>query len=165
MILQTRIIAFSLTLFITVGIMFISSPVAAKPHFSVSPAIVKNSDLSVTANYEAKDLGKRTANITLNSQSTALIGCLNPGGKLSPSKGAESEQMLSESVKIKPKDGKIKGSLTLGPPKLPSVLEVCPNKNWSTSILSLTYENVALDIKQRNSEILKFSFGNLSQSR
>jgi hypothetical protein len=27
--------------------------------------------------------------------------------------------MLSESVKIKPKDGKIKGSLTLGPPKLP----------------------------------------------
>jgi hypothetical protein len=101
----------------------------------------------------------------LNSQSTALIGCLNPGGKLSPSKGTESEQMLSESVKIKPKDGKIKGSLRLGPPKLPSVLEVCPNKNWSTSILSLTYENVALDIKQRNSEILKFSFGNLSQSR
>jgi hypothetical protein len=61
MILQSRIIAFSLTLFITVGIMFISSPVAAKPHFSVSPAIVKNSDLSVTADYEAKDLGKKNS--------------------------------------------------------------------------------------------------------
>ncbi|CAN5453514.1 hypothetical protein BH18THE1_BH18THE1_14860 [soil metagenome] len=164
MIRRTRVISFSLILFIIFAIMLISPSVfAAKPHFSVTPSIAKNSDLSITANYEAKELGKRTANITVNSQSTALIGCVNPGGKLSPSKGVESEQMLSQSIKIKPKDGKIKGSLILGPPKFPSVLEVCPNKNWRTSILSLTFENVAIDIKQRNSEILKFSFGNLSQ--
>ena len=140
----------------------ISSPsLAAKPHFSGTPDIIKDSDLSITVNYQAKELGKKTANVTLSSHTTALIGCVNPGGQLSPSKGVQSEETQSQSVQIKPKDGKIKGSLNSGPPTFPSVLSVCPNKNWHTSILSLTYENVVMVIQQKNSEILKFNFGNV----
>src|SRR6188474_2205377 len=103
----------------------ISSPsLAAKPHFSGTPDIIKNSDLSVTVNYQAKELSKKTANVTLSSHTTALIGCVNPGGQLSPSKGVQSEETQSQSVKIKPKDGKIKGSLTSDPPTFPLVLSV-----------------------------------------
>ena len=80
---------------------------------------------------------------------------------MSPSKGVQSEEMQSQSVKIKPKDGKIKGSLTSGPPTFSSALNVCPNKNWHTSILSLTYENIVMVIQQKNLEILKFTFGNV----
>jgi len=99
--------------------------------------------------------------VTLSSHTTALIGCVNPGGQLSPSKGVQSEETQSQSVKIKPKDGKIKGSLTSDPPTFPLVLSVWPNNNWHTSILSLTYENVVMVIQQKNSEILKFNFGNV----
>ena len=161
---QIQVVFYSVALLSALGlILFSYSVLGAKPNFSATPSVTKNSDLSITTNFRAEDLGKRTANVTLNAQYTALIGCINPGGNLSPSKGMNLEQMLSNSIKIKPNDGKIKGSLTLNPPVVPSGSEICPNKNWSTSILSLTYENVALDIKQRNSEVLGFDFGNLSK--
>jgi len=161
MIRQELMIALNVVLLISFAPLISSPSLAAKPHFSGTPDIVKNSDLSVTVNYQAKELDKKTANVTLSSHTIALIGCVNPGGQLSPSKGVQSEETQSQSVKIKPKDRKIKGSLTSGPPTFPSALNVCPNKNWHTSILSLTYENVVMVIQQRNSEILKFNFGNV----
>jgi|SRR4026209_456921 hypothetical protein len=154
-------IALNVVLLISFAPLISSPSLAAKPHFSGTPDIIKDSDLSITVNYQAKELGKKTANVTLSSHTTALIGCVNPGGQLSPSKGVQSEETQSQSVQIKPKDGKIKGSLNSGPPTFPSVLSVCPNKNWHTSILSLTYENVVMVIQQKNSEILKFNFGNV----
>ena len=154
-------IALNVVLLISFAPLISSPSLAAKPHLSGTPDIIKDSDLSITVNYQAKELGKKTANVTLSSHTTALIGCVNPGGQLSPSKGVQSEETQSQSVKIKPKDGKIKGSLNSGPPTFPSVLSVCPNKNWHTSILSLTYENVVMVIQQKNSEILKFNFGNV----
>jgi len=154
-------IALNVVLLISLAPLISSPSLAAKPHLSGTPDIIKDSDLSITVNYQAKELGKKTANVTLSSHTTALIGCVNPGGQLSPSKGVQSEETQSQSVQIKPKDGKIKGSLNSGPPTFPSVLSVCPNKNWHTSILSLTYENVVMVIQQKNSEILKFNFGNI----
>ena len=161
MIRQELMIALKVVLLITFAPLISSPSLAAKPHLSGTPDIIKDSDLSITVNYQAKELGKKTANVTLSSHTTALIGCVNPGGQLSPSKGVQSEETQSQSVQIKPKDGKIKGSLNSGPPTFPSVLSVCPNKNWHTSILSLTYENVVMVIQQKNSEILKFNFGNI----
>lgn len=64
---------------------------------------------------------------------------------------------------VKPKNGKIKAALTLGPPDFPSAVDVCPNNNWSTNVLSLTYENPVLHIQQKNSDILNFTFGNVTQ--
>jgi hypothetical protein len=65
----------------TLTLLFPSNSLAAKPHFSETPHIVKNSDLSITINYGAKEIGKKSANVTLSSHTTALIGCINPGGK------------------------------------------------------------------------------------
>lgn len=148
----------------TLGLSLMQSTImAATPDFSRTPTITKNSDHSFTVNYKMNDLGKRTTNITATSQSTMLVGCVNPGGNLSPSKGSIIEQEQSESVKIKPKDGKIQGTLTLGPPSLPSGEDICPNKNWSPSLLSLEYTNIVLDATQKGSEILKFNFKNIAK--
>ena len=163
MIRQKFMIVFSLALLVTLAPMISSTGFAARPHFIEIPHIVKNPDLSITVNYHAKELGKKTANVTLSSHTSALIGCVNPGGQLSPSKGKQTEEIQSQSVKIKPKDGRIEGSLTLEPPVFPSVLDICPNKNWNTKVLSLSYENVVIEVKQKNSEILKFNIGNVSQ--
>jgi hypothetical protein len=159
---KVLIICYVIGLFVALTLLFPSNSLAAKPHFSDTPQIVKNSDRSITVNYEAEEIGKKSANVTLSSHTTALIGCVNPGGKLSPSKGSIVEDMQIQSEKLKPKNGEIQGSLTLVPPMMPSGSDICPNKNWSTGILSHTYENVALEIKQRNSEILKLNLGNLS---
>jgi hypothetical protein len=141
---------FSLTLLITLGSALMISPViAAEPHFSGMPTIAKNSDLSVTAHFKSAALGKKIANVTLSSHATAQIGCVNPGGNSPPPKKVEFEQMQNQTLNIKPEDGKIKGSLTLGPPIFPSASDICPNRNWSTNILSLTYENPSLDIQQK----------------
>ena len=43
--------------------------------------------MSITVNYNAKELDKRTANVTLSSHTSVLIVGINPGGKLSPNKG------------------------------------------------------------------------------
>ena len=117
-------IALNVVLLISFAPLISSPSLAAKPHFSGTPDIIKDSDLSITVNYQAKELGKKTANVTLSSHTTALIGCVNPGGQLSPSKGVQSEETQSQSVQIKPKDGKIKGSLTSDPPTFPLVLSV-----------------------------------------
>lgn len=51
-------------------------------------------------------------------------------------------------MNIKPDDGDIKRSLTLGPPTFPSASEICSNPNWTVDILSLIYENVVLHMKE-----------------
>ena len=162
MIRQQMMVAYGMGLLVTL-MLLVSSSMAARPHFSEPPDIVKNSDLSITINYEVKDIGKKNANATLSSHTTALIGCINPGGNLSPSKGSMVEDTQIQSEKIKPKDGEFQGSLTLVPPPVPSSLDICPNKNWSTGFLSLTYENVIVAIHQKDSEILKLNLGNISQ--
>lgn len=80
-----------------------------------------------------------------------------------PSKEVDFEQIVNQTVTVKPNDGNIKRSLTLGPPTFPSGSEVCPNPNWSVDIPSLTYENVKLRIERNNFDILTFNFGNVTQ--
>lgn len=157
-------VALSLTLMITlVSILMISPVLAAKPHYSNTPTITKNSNQSITANFNAASLGKKLANVTLSSHATADIQCVNPGGYSVPSKKVEFQQMQVSTGDVKPKNGKIKAALTLGPPDFPSALDVCPNNNWSTNVLSLTYENPVLHIQQKNSDVLNFTFGNVTQ--
>jgi len=72
------------------------------------------------------------------------------------------EQSQNQTIELKPKNGIIKGSLTLRQPTPPSGAEICPNKNWSADLLSLIYQNVQLHIQGKNSDILTFDFGNIS---
>jgi len=89
------------------------------------------------------------------------LGCVNPGGNSPPSTKVDFEQMLIQTMNMRLKDSKIKGTLTLGPSVFPSVSEICPNKNWNVDILTLLYENVTLDIQRKNSDIFTFDYGNV----
>ena len=60
MIRQELMIALKVVLLITFAPLISSPSLAAKPHFSGTPDIIKNSDLSVTVNYQAKELGKNS---------------------------------------------------------------------------------------------------------
>jgi hypothetical protein len=149
---------------ITIGLGLMITPVlAAEPHFSATPSITKNSDSSITANFIAAALGKKVANITFSSDAAADIQCVNPGGNGPAPKKVEFSQIQNQSVNLKPENGKIKESLTVGPPTFPSASAICPNGNWSTKIISLTYENPSLQIQRKNSDILKFNFENITQ--
>jgi hypothetical protein len=164
MISQKLAIGFIAVFFITLGLGLIISPVlAAATHFSETPTITRNSDQSITANFKAAALGKKVANITFSSDATADIQCLNPGGNGPPPKKVDFKQIQNQSVNLKPKDGIIKDQLSLGPPTFPSPSDVCPNGNWNTKVLSLTYENPSLNIQQKDSDVLKFNFGNVMQ--
>jgi hypothetical protein len=157
-------IVFSAILLIALGMGLIVTPVlAADPHFSTKPTITKNSDSSITVNFKALALGKKVANVTFSSDATSDIQCVNPGGNGPPPKKVEFKQIQNESVNFKPDDGKIKDSLTVGPPNFPPALDICPNGNWSTKVLSLTYENPTLQIQRKNSDILRFNFENITR--
>jgi hypothetical protein len=154
-------ILISMTLISTLMI----SSVSAKPHFSdkPEPTIEKNPDLSITADFKAVDLGDKVTSVYLTSLASAQLGCINPGGNAPPPQEVDFEKVVNQTVKIKPDDGDIKRSLTLGPPTFPSASEICPNPNWSVDILSLAYENVKLQIQRNNFNILTFNFGNVTQ--
>ena len=141
------------------------SSVSAKPHFSdkPEPVVEKNPDLSLTANFKALDLGDKAATLYLTSLASAQLECVNPGGNTPSPHVTLFEQIVNQSMKVKPDDGNIKRSLTLGPPTLPSASETCPNPNWSVDLLSLTYENVKLNIQRNNFNVLTFNFGNVTQ--
>ncbi|HEY7226847.1 MAG TPA: hypothetical protein VH481_01840 [Nitrososphaeraceae archaeon] len=94
MISRNLAVALSMTLLIIlVSILIISPVLAAKPHFSGTPNITKNSDQSITANFSAAALGKKVANVTLSSNATTDIQCVNPGGHSVASKKIEFEQL------------------------------------------------------------------------
>jgi hypothetical protein len=149
-------VSFGLTL-------MIPTVTAAEPHFSGTPTVSKNSDDTLTAKYKASSLGKSTVTANLSGISHSQLQCVNPGGNNPTPKKVDFKQTQDQTVSIKPEDGKIKGSLTLGPPTLPLASEICPNKNWSVDMLSLTYENVTLQILRKNSDILTFDYGNVVQ--
>ena len=161
MISQILPFTFSIILTVIFGSTLIIPPVkAAKPHFG-TPTISKKAVLSLTANFKVVSLGKKAADAYLSTLSTERLGCVNPGGNSPPSKKVDFEQMLNQTMNMKPKDGKIKRTLTLGPPVFSSVSEICPNKNWNVDILTLIYENVTLDIQRKHSDIFTFDYGNV----
>lgn len=136
---------------------------AVEPHFSGTPTISKNPDLTLTAKFKASSLGKKVVTANFSGISHSQLQCVNPGGNSPAPKKVDFKKMQNQTLIIKPQDGKIKGSLTFGAPTVPLSSEICPNKNWSVSIMKLTFENVTLQILRKNSDILKFDYGNVVQ--
>jgi hypothetical protein len=59
------------------------------------------------------------------------------------------KQIQNQTVKLKPEDGKIKGSVTFSPPTIPLASETCSNKNWNIDVLSVIYENVTCILNRK----------------
>jgi hypothetical protein len=136
---------------------------AAEPHFSGIPTISKTPDLTLTAKFKASSFGKRVVTVNLSGISHSQLQCVSPSRYSPAPKKVDFIKMQNQTLIIKPQDGKIKGYLTLGAPTVPLSPEICPNKNWSVSIMKLTFENVTLQILRKNSDILKFDYGNVVQ--
>jgi hypothetical protein len=135
---------------------------AASPHFIGIPQITKNANLSLTSTFKAAGLGNVVSDVFLTSSGgTAELQCVNPGGNNPPPKLVDFGPLQGQTVTVTPRNGQITASPTIGPPPLPSPSEICPNRNWTIDIVSLTYENVVLHIPQGGVDILTFNFGDV----
>jgi hypothetical protein len=154
---STLLVSVILTASIVVAPVF-----AAGPHFIGTPTITKNPDFSLTAEFKASGLTNGAVNITLITFSggSAKLQCVNPGGDNPPPQevkfGAISSIYNPALVK-----GLFSESITLGPPSLPSASQICPDPDWTVTILSLTYNDVLLKIIRNNQDLLTYNFGNV----
>jgi hypothetical protein len=135
---------------------------AASPHFIGTPHITKNANGSLTASFKAAGLANIVTGAFLTSSGgTAVLQCVNPGGNNPPPKQVSFGPLQGQTTFITPNNGQITASATIGPPPLPSASQICPNPNWSVTLVSITYDNVVLHIQQNGADILTFNFGNV----
>jgi|SRR5215211_3637992 hypothetical protein len=136
---------------------------AQNPHFIGTPTISKNSDGSLTAKFKAAGLGNSATDVFLTSSGgSADLQCVNRGQNEPAPKAFTFDDLASERVTVNPRNGQVTATTDpLGPPDLPSADEVCPNRNWTVKIESITYENVELHIQQDGVDLLNFDFGNV----
>jgi hypothetical protein len=135
---------------------------AASPHFIGTPTCSKNADFSLTCSGKAAGLANVVTGAFLTSSGgTADLQCTNKGGNPPPPKRVDFGPLTGETENITPRNGNIRFGPTLGPPPLPSPADICPNKNWSIDIISLTYFDVELHIQQGGVDILTFDFGDV----
>ena len=135
---------------------------ASSAHFIGTPTIVKNPNASLTATFKAAGLGNVVSAAFLSSSGgTAVVQCVNPGGNNPPPQRVSFGPLQGQTTFIPPSNGQITASVSIGPPPLPSASQICPNPNWSVSLVSITYDNVVLHIQQNGQDILTFNFGNV----
>jgi hypothetical protein len=142
---------------------FITTALAASPHFIGTPSIVKNPNFSLTATFKAAGLGNVITIAFMSSRGgTAVLQCVNPGGNSPPPGQITFGPLQGQRIFIPPSNGQITATTgPLGPPPLPSASQICPNPNWSVQLISLAYSNVVLHIQQNATDVLTFNFGNV----
>jgi hypothetical protein len=139
---------------------FITTALAASPHFIGTPTIVKTSNFGLLANFQAVGLANIVSGAFLKSSGgTAVLQCVNPGGNNPPPKRVTFGSLQGQTTTIQPSNGEIIASVFISPPRLPSASQICPNPGWSVKIVQLTYDNVVLHIQQNGADILAFNFG------
>jgi hypothetical protein len=146
-----------------IALTLIVSPVMAQPQFVETPTIEKNSNFSLTADFNATGLTNLVTTTFLSSSGgdTGLM-CVDSSGKGSPpSKLFTFDGLQGQEVTIQPVNGQISNSSTIGPPQLPSASDVCFISALNVKIESITYENVVLHIMQNGVDVLTFDFGNV----
>jgi hypothetical protein len=118
-------------------VLVITTPIAfaASPHFIGTPTIRKNSNFSLTANFKAAGLANVVTRASLSSgNGTANLQCVNPGGNNPPPKQVSFGPLQGQVVTVQPRNGQITGTVSIGPPPLPSASQICPNPNWSVKV-------------------------------
>jgi hypothetical protein len=48
---------------------------------------------------------------------------------------------------------------SFGPPSLSRASQICPDPDWTVTVLSLTYDDVFLAIRYNDQDLLTFNFG------
>ena len=153
----------TLLLAVILATSLVAAPViAASPHFIGTPTIPKNPNGSLTTTFKGAGLANIVAAAFLRSSGgTATLQCVNSAGNSPPPKVVRFVPLQGQTTFIQPNNGQITASSTIGPPSLPSAAQICPNRDWSVKLVSITYFNVVLHIQQNGVDILTYNFGNL----
>lgn len=143
---------------------------ATNLQFIGTPEITKVSDGGLVATATLKATGSTFAVLSLTSSGgSAVLQCNNPAGNNPAStqvpfgvlQGPKGALGANFTVAVKPNIFNV--IVPLPHPPLPTASQICPNPNWSISLISITYRNVVLHFQQCSTcvDILTFNFGNV----
>jgi hypothetical protein len=100
---------------------------------------------------ELAGLGNEDLEIVLSADALVQANCVNPGGNEAPGQNKVLRE-ASGSVTIPGsaiKNGRARFTVTTDPVQAPTAEEAgCPNPNWSTRVVAVTFSNVVLTISQ-----------------
>lgn len=151
-----------LSLLTTLGIVTPVFAGVANPHFIGSPTISKSLTAGLTVSWKAAGLDDLPTNAFLTASSvTAQYVCVNHGGNIAPGQPLVFQNVVGPTVSITPHNGQITFTVGIPPPPTPNPAVVCPNGNWSVSLLSLTFFGVVVHIQQNGVDILSANLGNI----
>ncbi len=101
---------------------------------------------------ELAGLGNEDLEIVLSADALVQANCVNPGGNESPGQNKVLRQVSAPPLVIPGsaiKNGRARFTVTTNPVQAPTAREAgCPNPNWSTRVVAVTFSNVVLRISQ-----------------
>ncbi len=134
----------------------------ANPHFIGSPTITKSTSTGLTVSWKAAGLDELPTSAFLTAdQVNAQYVCVNHGTNIAPGQPLVFQAVTGPVQNITPHNGQITFTVTIPPPPTPNPAVVCPNRNWSVSLLSLTFVGVVLHIQQNAVDILTANLGTI----
>ena len=134
----------------------------ANPHFIGSPTITKSTTTGLTVSWKAAGLDDLPTSAFLTASSVqANYVCVNHGGNIAPGQPLVFQNVVGPVVNIVPHNGQITFTVTIPPPPTPDPAIVCPNGNWSVSLLSLTFVGVFVHLQQNGVDILTGNLGTI----
>jgi hypothetical protein len=140
----------------------IISEAMASPRFIETPTIEKNSNSSLTADFNATGLPNLVTTTYLSSAGgDSGLKCVDLQQQGPPSKLFSFNALKGQEVAIQPVNGEISNSSTIGPPQLPSASDFCFISALNIEIESITYEKVVLHLQQNGQNVLTFDFGDV----
>ncbi|HEX8100685.1 MAG TPA: hypothetical protein VF660_10860 [Actinomycetota bacterium] len=125
---------------------------AASPHFTKGGA-PRCTDIGTQLVCTGELAGLGNQDLVIDVQSTALVqvNCVNPGGNEAPgqnkvTRAVSGTQTIPGSAI---KNGRAKFRVVTTAPTAPSAEEAgCPNGNWTTRVVGVTFSNVTVTISQ-----------------
>jgi hypothetical protein len=136
---------------------------AESPHFIGAPGCTKSLSAGLTCSGKAAGLGNGPTEAFLTAASVeATYVCVNNGENIAPGQPVVEQTVEGPRQAIKPHNGAIKFSPTIGVPTPPSAKVECPSAKWTVRLTSLTYTSVALHIQQPpGTDVLTREFGTI----
>lgn len=134
----------TIALFACVALIVWAAPASATSgaHFFSATGSVNN-DGALVVSWDEAGVGQEQVNYVLTADSTAVYACINGGGKhpKAANKETASGPLTSPEVGFLPQNGRVQGSISLGPISAGSFS--CPN-GQKLVLASVSYTNIVL---------------------
>lgn len=137
---------------------------AANAQFNKTPTLSTNSQTyTITASGKATGLGNSPTSAFLTADTVSVdFHCINKGQNFAPGHPASSDDVVGPTQTFQPRNGQITFSGVSLQASTPSAADECPSHTWTVVIDSVTFYGVTLHIQQAGTDILTYSFGDVS---